>query len=294
MQVIGFGALNFDKLYKVKRFPEPGGEVKIEFKLESAGGSAANTIFALSMLGIKTGFIGAVGDDEEGKAILKEFREAGVSIDRIKVVNADTGIVIGFVDENGERALYVYAGANSMISREDVSIESIKGAEIFHTTSFADDEQFKVQCEVVKALPEHVKLSFGPTSLYAKKGKELMPILERTDIIFLNEKEMKEITKLDYEEGSEYLRGLGIETVAVTLGRKGCFVSNNKESYLVKAEHRDVVDTTGAGDAFAAGFLYGIAKGKGLRECGELGNMVASFCIKRLGARAGLLELKNL
>ena len=109
-----------------------------------------------------------------------------------------------------------------------------------------------------------------------------------------NENELKLLTGKEYREGSKVLLKEGAKIVAVKLGKKGCYVTDGKESHLIEPFEVEVVDTTGAGDAFCAGFLYGLIKGKDLYECGKLGNFVASKCITKIGARDGLPKLSDL
>jgi ribokinase len=98
----------------------------------------------------------------------------------------------------------------------------------------------------------------------------------------------------DYRRGAEAILEKGVKVVAVKLGSRGCYVTDGKQSHNVEAFKVSVVDTTGAGDAFCAGFLYGLIKHKNLEECGRTGNFVASGCTTRMGARAGLPKLKDL
>jgi len=105
---------------------------------------------------------------------------------------------------------------------------------------------------------------------------------------------VKLLTGQDYREGAETFIKLGADLVAVKLGKRGCYVTDGKESRLIEAYKVEAVDTTGAGDAFCAGFLYGLIKQKDLYECGKLGNFVASRCISKMGARTGLPKLEEL
>ena len=107
--------------------------------------------------------------------------------------------------------------------------------------------------------------------------------------------ELKLITgKEDYFEGADVLIGEGARVVAVKLGSDGCYVTDGRERLRIEAFKVKAVDTTGAGDAFCAGFLYGMLNEKSLRECGKLGNFVASRCVMKLGARTGLPYAENL
>ena len=121
LDVAGFGALNLDRLYRVKRIAKKGEHMPILDATDSPGGSAANTVAGLARLGARCGFIGAVGDDAEGKIMLDDFKRYEVDTNGITVLkDAKTGIIIGFVDSKGERTLYPYPGANSLLEREDI------------------------------------------------------------------------------------------------------------------------------------------------------------------------------
>jgi len=295
--VIGFGALNVDKLYKVNKIAGPEEEGFIKGFEEACGGSAANTIVGLARLGCKVGFIGKVAKDPEGKMLMEGFRREGVNTKGIIRADAGrSGTVMGFVDERGERALYVDPGVNDTISFEEIDVGYACQAKFIHLTSFVGKRSFEAQKRLVENLPEDVKVSLDPGELYARKGmKALNPILKRTFVFMPNSRELALLTGIeDYVKGVEKMLELGIKIVAVKLGGKGCYVTDGRESHHVEAFKVQIVDTTGAGDAFCAGFLYGLLNGKSLKECAKLGNFVASRCIMKMGARTGLPRLEDL
>lgn len=288
---IGFGALNVDKLYKVNKIAGKDEESFIKNFKQACGGSAANTMVGLARLGLKVGYLGKVAQDEEGKLLLKDFKKEGVNTDGIIIAKKGrSGVVFGFVDENGERALYVDPGVNSAIQCDEINVKYAQNTSFLHLTSFVGEKSFETQKKLVKNLPSAVKISFDPGTIYARKGlTSLQPLIKkRCFVLFLNEIEMKLLTGKGYMEGAEMLVEMGVRIVAVKLGRKGCYVMDGKEACHVEPFRVKVVDTTGAGDAFNAGFLYGLLKGKNLWECGRLGNFVASKCIEKIGARRGL------
>lgn len=295
LEVIGFGALNMDYLHKVDRLVLDG-ETYIRHTTRSPGGSAANTIYGLARLGVKAGLIGAVGDDEDGKAILDDLKQVGVDTSCIRIVDdAPTGSAMGFVDERGRRALYISPGVNSHIQREDIELAYVAQARILHLTSFVDEKQLAVQEWLVEDIPPQVQVSFAPGSLYARRGADaLSAILRRTAFLFVNEDEAKNLG------GVRGLFDRGCQAVMITLGEKGCRVVKAaasgypEEDHLIEATAGPVVDTTGAGDAFAAGFLYGLLGQRDLLTCGRLGNLVASKSIAAMGGRAGLPTLDEL
>jgi ribokinase len=297
LEVIGFGALNYDTLCVVNKIGEAGEEIAIQEIRESSGGSAANTITGLARLGIKTGFIGILGNDREGDMIYKTFGDEKVDTSGIRFTQGRTGMVFGLVDANGERTLYPYPGVNDKVQLDDINIGYAKKAKILHMTSFVKKEQTNVHKLLIKELSEKTKISFSPGMLYAERGlKELLPIIEKSYIIFLNRNEIKILTGHDYEEGSKILIDGGTKIVIVTSESKGCYITTKNESFSVSAHSIEkVVDSTGAGDAFAAGFLYGLVKKKkDLQFCGEIGNTVASQCIKQYGAISGLPYYKEI
>jgi ribokinase len=291
MDFIGCGALNLDRLYKVKSMAEKDEEVPIKESQEQPGGSAANTIFALAKLKHNVGFLGAVGDDLNSKVVISSLEDVGVDTSHIKIKsNTKTGLVIGIVDEKGERSLLIAPGANNHLTLEDLDMEAVNSSKFLHLTSFVKDAQLETQKKIVSELGEETKLSFAPGSLYVKRGFEVLsPIIKRTHVIFLNETESKILTgKESIESASEFLIENGCQMVAITLGEKGCFITNGTQIESVESIKTNVVDTTGAGDAFSAGFLHGLLQEWDLRKCGISGNIIASKCVSEIGARSGL------
>lgn len=295
-EVIGFGALNMDKLYRVNKIATADEESFVVDFEEACGGSAANTIVGLARLGCKVGFIGKVADDREGRMLLNDFRREGVDTSGITIAKRGrSGTVMGFVDEKGERALYVDPGVNDTIEFKETNKEYAFKIKFLHLTSFIGEKPFQAQKKLIKTLPKNVKISLDPGELYARKGATLEPIIKKTFVLMPNAKELELLTgTADYKKGAEILCRNDVQTVAVKLGSKGCYITDRKESHLIEASKVKVVDTTGAGDAFCAGFLYGLISGKSLYECGRIGNFVASRCIMKMGARTGLPHLEDL
>jgi len=306
IQIIGVGALNIDHIYKVER-TLGNGETVVDWTKSFPGGSAANTTYGLAKLGLSTGFCGVVGDDEAGKALLDDFRGVGVDTSRVLVKpKAKTGSALCLSDRGGRRSLYVQPGANSQLDLDDLDFGYINQAEITHLSSFADDSQFQLSLGLILRLDASVKLSFSPGALYAVKGlNSLTPFLSRTHLLFVNQSELEQMTGEDVVGGAQKCLQAGCRTVVVTLGKGKKIGKTTAVSYIRDADNEYIieppghnlaaeVDTTGAGDAFTAGFIYGMVKGKGLEECGRLGDFVAKLCISRTGARHGLPTAEEL
>lgn len=293
---IGFGGLNVDKLFKVERIVGADEETFITDFREASGGSAANTIVGLARLGCTVGVIGKVAHDREGKKLLEDFLREGVDAEGIiKSQHGRSGTVMGFVDKKGERALYVDPGINDTIELDEISVKYASQTRFLHITSFIGEKSFLAQRKLVELLPKDVKVSLDPGELYARKGADLESMIKRTFVLMPNQNELKLLTKrAGYREGAKILLDKGVEIVAVKLGSEGCYVTDGRESLNLEPFKVKVVDTTGAGDAFCAGFLYGLIKGRSLFDCGRLGNFVASRNIMKMGARSGLPYLKDL
>jgi ribokinase len=285
----------------------PDGETVVEWAKSFPGGSAANTIYGLARLGLSTGFCGAIGDDKEGKTLLKDFEKVGVDTSHIVTKpKAKTGTVLVFSDRRGQRSLYVQPGANGQLEREDLDFDYINQAEILQLSSFADDSQFQLSMGLIVRLKPSVKLSFAPGAIYAAKGIDaLSPLLSRCHFLFINQSELQQLTRDDVVGGAQKCLKAGCRTVVVTLGKgkklgkvtATSYIRDADNEYSVEMPSHNLVaevDTTGAGDAFAAGFLYGVVKGKGLEECGRLGDFVAKLSISHTGARQGLPTAEEL
>lgn len=297
MDFVGCGALNLDRLFKVQRITKGDEEVAIQDVKEQPGGSAANTIYALGKLKKNTGFIGSVGKDIEGELVLDSLNSAGVDTSRIIIRSKTrTGLVIGIVDAAGERSLYIAPGANNKLGFGEIDMDYIKNSDYLHITSFVNEDQLDVQKKIVESISEKTRLSFSPGSLYAKMGFEaLLSIIKKSYVMFINEVEVKVLTDCDsYDTAAEKLIKNGCRIAVVTLGEKGCYITDGEKRIYVDAFEVEVLDTTGAGDAFCAGFLYGLSQGRELIECGKIGNFIASRCIAKIGARTGLLDRSEL
>ena len=295
--VVGFGALNMDRLFKVDRIASAEEESFIKARSETSGGSAANTIVGLARLGCKVGFIGKVGNDPDGKMLIEDLRKENVDTNGITISDMDrSGSVMGFVDKHGARALYIDSGSNDTIESADIRFDYVSHTKYLHLTSFVGEKSFSTQRNLLSNLTGNAKVSFDPGCLYASKGLDyLEPIVRRAYVLMPNIFELKLMTgESDYAKGAKYLLRKGAKIVAVKLGEKGCYVTNGSENHLIDAVKVKVVDTTGAGDAFCAGFLYGLLRGNSLLQSGKIGNFIASRCIMEMGARTSLPHLKDL
>ena len=286
-EIIGFGALNVDKLYSVADIAGKDEESFIKGETDTPGGSAANTMVGLSRLGCSTSIIGKIAEDDDGDLI--EYNLAINGIYTNNLIYSETGATgkcLGFVDEEGQRCLYIDPGVNDEIKIGEINPFNIMRCKIMHYTSFVGDS-FNTQIELLEKLNDQCILSFDPGMLYVKKGfEELKPILERTNILLINESELRLLCNNNKDSLKELAIGfldLGIGTVVVKKGSEGVFAINNSSECEVEAFECDVVDTTAAGDSFNSGFLYSFLKGYDLEKSCRIGNWVASKAIEGFG-----------
>jgi ribokinase len=307
LDIVGFGAMNIDHLYKVDEIVADGEQSVNGFE-SLPGGSAANTIYGLAKLGVKAGFVGAIGIDDDGEELIKDFKNVAVDTSQIRIKQeVKTGSTICLSDRLGGRAIYVSPGANNLLGPEDIDLAYLNQAQMVHLSSFADDRQFNLQVSVTEKLPTSVTVSLAPGMLYvARDLKALVPLLERAHIVFMNREEIERLTGDGFKSGAREIVKSGCRIVVVTLGKgldKGkvgmvtAYIYDGKQEYEVESEEvtsKLPLESTGAGDAFAAGFIFGFLRGKKLEECGLLGDIMASFGIRAIGARKGLPTLAQL
>ncbi len=307
--VVGFGALNLDKLYHVNKIAHEDEESFITGKSESCGGSAANTIVGLARLEMRTGFIGKVATDQEGSLLHNNLQNENINTKGVLVTDdGRSGTVSGFVDSNGQRALYVDPGVNDCIKFDEIDTEYIDSSKLLHITSFVgkyDEKSIKTQKRVLNEISNKVCVSFDPGRLYSERGLDFLDtFLNRTDILLINQSELmllndsKDNLKLNHNETPKNVKIIqqeyGIDIVVVKIGDKGSLVTQNEKSQLINAFDVTCVDTTGAGDAFNSGFLHGYLKGEDIKTMALKGNYVASRCITEHGATDGLPDIQNL
>lgn len=289
---VGFGAINLDKLYQVNKIAREDDESFIYDLKMSCGGSAANTLIGLSRLGLRTALIGKTAQDQEGEHLLANLKDEGVDIKGVtKSSEGRSGTVMGFVDKKGERALYVDSGVNDQINLEEIDLNLAFNTKVLHLTSFVGGSK-NAQEELLDTLPPEITVSLDPGRIYAEYGaKSLDKILKRTNILLVNLAELKILSENKYkiiEDEIKSLRKFHIDIIVVKLGDKGCYATDGESSYKIDPFPVKCRDTTGAGDAFNAGFLYGYLEGKTLKESCIIGNYVAACCVEDYGGINGL------
>ncbi|MDP3484298.1 MAG: carbohydrate kinase family protein [Methanobacteriaceae archaeon] len=277
LDVVSVGTCNMDFILKVPQFVELDGEMYIEEVKKIPGGSALNFAIKTSLNGLNSGIIAKIGNDYHGEIIIDKLSKRGIETSRIEKIDDSTGMAFISVDGSGKRSIYSFMGANEKLNLSKDDLEYIKSAEMIYLGG--------TYWEVAYAAARHSnKLCFAPGALLSTFGLDkLEPVLANTDILFLNEKEVKILTGLELSKGIDLLIENGISLVVITLGDKGSILHNKKEIIKCPAKIVPVMDTTGAGDAFAAGFISQCFKKKSLNSCLKFATSSAAECIGKLG-----------
>jgi len=274
---------------------------ELQHSVEVAGGSAANTMAGLASLGAATVFSGKVYDDRLGALFGKSLKELGVEYTTLPAkTGSPTASCMIAVTADGQRSMNTYLGACREMTPDDVQAEEIAAAKILYIEGYlwdTDDAKDAARKAIAAAKTggAQVSLSLSDSFCVGRFRDEFIDLMkDHLDILFANEDEAKALFETEsFDEVMEKLKAWG-GIAAVTRSAKGCVVIKGGEVHTVAAAPvAKVVDTTGAGDQFAAGFLFGMTHGKSLADCGRLGSMAAAEVISHYGARPEI-SLKEL
>ncbi len=259
----------------------------------SFGGDALNEAVVLSGLGMKTELISLVGKDEAGEKILDCLGKNKVSTRRISISDEiSTAMNIVLVDEDGERS-FVTDPKSSLrrLSKEHILPyceemgEIVSFASIF-VSPVLDVSAMKEVFSHIKKDPKRILVADMTTAKNGEKIEDLAPLLGYIDYIIPNLREAEILTgEKSPEKAAEAFLNNGAENVIIKCGRDGCFFKNRKESGIVPAYKTKAIDTTGAGDSFVAGFIYGLAGGMETMDCCRFGNATASLMVENYGTQ---------
>jgi sugar/nucleoside kinase (ribokinase family) len=272
--------------------------------IETSGGSAANTIVGLSSLGSRSAFIGKVKDDELGRTFAHDIRAAGATYTTPPASDGpSTARCYVLVTPDGERTMNTYLGAAQDLHPADIDAELVAASAVLYLEGYLWDpknakDAFIKAAKIAHEAGRTVALSLSDAFCVDRWRAEFLQLMRsRTvDLIFANEAELHSLYQTsDFDSAVAALRP-DVSTAVVTRSEKGCIVLGPDGIEAVPAFPVErVVDTTGAGDLFAAGFLSGLARGADDRTCGRLGALAAAEVIGHLGARpeASLRDLAN-
>ena len=269
---------------------------------EASGGSAGNTIAGIAMLGGNAAYIGKVADDQLGKIFTHDIRAVGVTYDTPPLTGGlPTARSLIFVTPDAQRTMQTFLGACTQLGPEDVNMDHIRSSKVVYMEGYLWDLPRAKQAMLNAALKAKesgvkVSLTLSDSFCVARFRDEFLELAEKyVDILFANEGEILSLYQTEnFDEALQKVRQ-HCEIAALTRSEKGSVVIDGDEVHVIDAEPGvKVVDTTGAGDAYAAGFLYAYTQGLELKTCGKLGGAMAAKVISAYGPRSEAADVRKI
>ncbi len=252
----------------------------------TSGGSSANTIHGLAKLGIRTGFIGKAGTDTHGEFFRKDMQQAGIEA-RVPSGGAPTGRAITLVSPDSERTFATFLGSAIELNKEDLDHSFIRNFSLFHIEGYLvqNHELVEAAFRLARELNLKSSLDLASYNVVDANKKFLKDIVTQyVDYLFANEEEARTFTGKSPDLAVQEIAGM-CDIAIVKTGKNGSLIQQGNKKYVVGAIDADCIDTTGAGDLYASGFLYGLIRGLPLDKCGALGSLLAGKVIEVLGAK---------
>ena len=255
-------------------------------KQQTSGGSAANTIHGLANLDIETGFIGKVGRDELGQFFKSDMIHCGIQ-PKLFESDSPTGRAMALVSPDSERTFATYLGAAVEISAGNLSVNLFTGYDYFHVEGYLvqDHNLIEIALKLAKETGLTVSLDLASYNVVENNLDFLKRIVkDYVDIVFANEEEAKAFTGKPPEKALNEMSGMS-DIAIVKVGNKGSLIKRRKEIVKTGIIQAQSLDTTGAGDLYAAGFLYGLIHNLSIDKCGQVGALLAGKVIEIIGAK---------
>ncbi len=296
--VVGFAAINEDRIryvdYEIKESEVFSRESPRKLENDEKaflGGSVVNTLVGLAKFGFSVASLGKIGMDKTGKRVQIKLKDYGIEFFGGVDEQFNSSVAKIKVGSNKQRKIVIHPGVNDRIEWDDVNqyLDLIRSSNLFHSSTFACAYSMSSLKTQIKLAEESNKmsLSFGMLycDLFEKEPLLIKNLLKATDILILNKEEIERLAHENYEDSARSLiRRFDIEVIAVTLGNKGSYVVGRTEEHFIESRPVKVIDTTGAGDAYSAGFLAAYLNDKDLNTCGLWGNRNAERSIGVHGA----------
>lgn len=286
VDVIGIGDASLDIYLEVDHVPGQREKIIAKSLAYYPGGMVANFSAALSRLGNSCGFHGPVGDDEFGRTTLADLAAKGVDT-RYAIIRPGGRTYFGIVmlDGSGEKALVVVPTNCIQLEPDEVSEDWIAQARHLHTTGFAQATALRA---VALAKKHGLTVSIDLEPAISAKRDELRSLLAQVDVLLVNRRAVRLLGDEDSIcKNAELILTYGPKVVCVTMGEAGSLVVSDTEVFEAKAFPVPVVDSTGAGDCFAAGFVHGLIRGWSLRRIAMFASAVGALAVMHRGGRSG-------
>jgi sugar/nucleoside kinase (ribokinase family) len=274
---------------------------KMAAGIEASGGSAGNTVAGIASFGGKSAFLGKVAQDQLGDVFTHDMRAIGAHFDTPRLIGGPaTARSLINVTPDGQRTMCTYLGASTQFVADDIDPAVIEAAQIVYLEGYLFDAEparraFAKAAGLARAAGRKIAITLSDSFVVERHRDALLGFLEtQVDLVFANESEVAALFQTeDFDTAVAALRER-VKICAVTRGAEGSVVAAQGETHAVEAfPVEKVVDTTGAGDQYAAGFMFGLARGRPLEICGRLGSLAAAEVISHYGPRP-LVSLKEL
>jgi sugar/nucleoside kinase (ribokinase family) len=265
---------------------------KMQAGVEASGGSAANTIAGLASFGGKGAFMGKVANDQLGQVFAHDMRAIGARFENAPLEGGPaTAVSMINVTPDGQRTMCTFLGASVQFTDADVDAATVEGSRIVYLEGYLFDAEAARRAFAKAAALAHgagrmIALTLSDSFVAERHREALKGFIEgQVDLLFANEAEITALFETDFDRAVEALRP-HVKLAAITRGERGSVILSQGERLSVAAEPVEkVVDTTGAGDQYAAGFMFGLSRGRPLQQCGRLGGLAAAEVISHYGPR---------
>jgi len=256
--------------------------------LKSAGGSISNIVAGVALLGGKTAFIGGLGDDQNGKDYMEETLKVGVKDFFIRKKGVCTGVCIAFITPDGERSFLVNYGNGNIIKQQEIKFDFKTKVILIEGFTLEDNITFETDvklCEYAKSIGAKVALDVNDFGLIKRNKERIKDFIQKhVDILFMNENEAEALCDCGDENALLEIEK-DCELSVLKVGENGSFVRLGGETVKVMPKKVNVVNTNGAGDAYAAAFLFGLIKGMDIEKIGKLASYFAASVVTQSEAR---------
>jgi sugar/nucleoside kinase (ribokinase family) len=265
----------------------------VETITEGVGGNGANTSYALGRLGVPVWLTGVVGSDTAGDKILGKLTSVGVDISQVRRVDQPTTSTVCVVHPSGDRLFLHRVGSSTAVEAADVQFNGVTASH-FHLANPFALPKVRHQVDEVLRRAKAAGLTISLDTGWDARGRwmdDIGPGLSYTDLLFVNDTEATMLSgHNDLDTAARYLLGRGARELVVKTGAKGCVIYTSDSRLEVPGFPADVVDTTGAGDCFAGGFLAALHRGRSYSEAARFANAVGALNVQHLGAVKGVLS----
>lgn len=260
-----------------------------------AGGSAGNTITGTAVFGMPSGFIGKVGDDELGSLYKSDQERNGIKSMLLKGVEASGRAMVFVTAPNAERTFAVYLGAALELAPEDLKPEYFEGYDYFHIEGYLVQNQqlLRRAVELAKEAGCYISIDLASYNVVESNEAFLHDIVENyVNIVFANESEAEAFTHKQPREAANEIAKI-CDIAVVKVGKDGSMICTGQEFHYINAREAKAIDATGAGDLYAAGFLYGHSLGLPLNVCGEIGSIISAKVVEVIGPKIDIPRWKD-